>query len=75
MLDIGCGTGGAALEMAREYGAGRVTGIDVEPQLIERTRRRISDAGVADTVELQLVEPGPLNFRMMHSMSYSVKIR
>ncbi len=62
VLDIGCGTGGAALEMAREYGAGHVIGIDVEPQLIERTQRRISDAGVADTVELQLVAPGPLDF-------------
>ncbi|MDH3377622.1 MAG: methyltransferase domain-containing protein [Gammaproteobacteria bacterium] len=63
VLDIGCGTGGAVLAIAREHGAGHVTGIDVEPQLIDRAQRRISDAGVADRVDLQLVEPGPLNFQ------------
>ena len=62
VLDIGCGTGGVELILARDLGAGRITAIDVEPQLIERTRQRVADAGVADRVELQLVEPGSLNF-------------
>lgn len=35
VLDIGCGIGGPAFVLARKYGA-RVTGIDLEPQLIAR---------------------------------------
>ncbi len=35
VLDIGCGTGGAALVLAVEHGAGSVTGIDVEPYVID----------------------------------------
>lgn len=61
VLDIGCGTGGPAIVLARESGA-RVTGLDVEPQLIARARRFAAEAGVADRVDFRLVEPGPLPF-------------
>ena len=62
VLDIGCGTGGVDIVLARDLGAGKVTAIDVEPQLIERANQRAVDAGVADQIEFILVEPGPLNF-------------
>lgn len=62
VLDIGCGTGGAEIVIAQNLGAERITGIDIEPQLIERTRQRVEEAGVGDRVELKLVEPGPLVF-------------
>lgn len=61
VLDIGCGTGGPAMVLAREEGA-RVTGIDVEPQLVERGRRLAAEAGLAERIAFQLVEPGPLPF-------------
>jgi len=61
MLDIGCGTGGPAQVLARETGA-KVTGIDVEPQLIERARRLAGEADLAEGVTFRLVEPGPLPF-------------
>lgn len=61
LLDIGSGSGGPALALAREKGA-RVTGIDVEPQLIERSRRLARDAGLDGQVSFRLVEPGPLPF-------------
>ncbi|MGI9491980.1 MAG: class I SAM-dependent methyltransferase, partial [Geminicoccaceae bacterium] len=35
VLDIGCGTGGPAMVLAKECGA-KVVGIDVEPQLVKR---------------------------------------
>jgi len=61
VLDIGCGTGGPALVLARDKGA-VVTGIDVEPQLIERGRRLAAEAGLAERVDFRLVDPGPLPF-------------
>ncbi|HEY9539975.1 MAG TPA: methyltransferase domain-containing protein [Kiloniellaceae bacterium] len=61
VLDIGCGTGGPAIVLARDKGA-RVTAVDIEPQLLERGRRFAEKAGVADRVDFRLVEPGPLPF-------------
>lgn len=61
LLDIGCGSGGPAMVLAREKGA-EVTGIDVEPQLIERSRRLAGEAGLGDKLSFKLVEPGPLPF-------------
>jgi SAM-dependent methyltransferase len=61
ILDIGCGIGGPALEMAGTFGAD-VTGIDLEAPLIERA---ISDArtrGLDDRCHFQTVEIGPLPF-------------
>jgi len=62
VLDIGCGTGGVEIVLARDLGAGKVTAIDVESQLLQRAQQRAIDAGIADMVEFQLVEPGPLDF-------------
>lgn len=62
LLDIGCGVAGPATLIARELGAHRIVGVDIEPQLIERGRRNLAAAGLENKVELQLVEPGPLPF-------------
>jgi SAM-dependent methyltransferase len=59
VLDIGCGTGGPAVLLARDYRAD-VVGIDIEPQLLERAKSLASKAGVS--VDWRLVEPGPLAF-------------
>jgi phosphoethanolamine N-methyltransferase len=61
VLDIGCGTGGPAIVLARDMGA-RLVCIDVEPQLIERARRLASEAGVSDRIDFRMVDPGPLPF-------------
>ncbi len=42
VLDVGCGTGNAALEAARR--GARVTGVDPAPRLVEVARRRAADA-------------------------------
>lgn len=61
VLDIGCGTGGPSIALARDMGA-RVLGIDIEPQLLDRARTLADQAGVADQVEFRQVTPGPLPF-------------
>ena len=61
VLDIGCGTGGPAIVLARDLGA-RVVCIDVEPQLLDRAATLANEAGVADQIEHRLVTPGPLPF-------------
>ncbi len=59
VLDIGCGLGGIDVLLAQEYGC-RVIGLDIEASLVERGRRRVAETGLADRVDLRLVEPGPL---------------
>lgn len=62
ILDIGCGTGGAEVVLAREFDIAKVTGIDVEPQLIARTKNLIDKKAISAKVEVMLVDPGPLKF-------------
>jgi len=62
VLDIGCGAGGIDCLLINEYGAARVTGIDVEASVLATARTRIHEAGISDRVELLQVEPGPLKF-------------
>jgi len=61
VLDIGSGLGGPACHLARQHGA-RVTGIDIEPQLVERSRQRASSLGLEGQANFLQVEPGPLPF-------------
>ena len=62
VLDIGSGSGGITVDLVRSHGAGHVTGIDVESAVCEAARRRVEKAGLADRIDILLVEPGPLPF-------------
>ncbi len=62
ILDIGCGAGGIDCLLVQDYGAAKITGIDVEASVLAAARRRIHEAGIADRVQLMQVEPGPLPF-------------
>lgn len=62
VLDIGCGTGAAALSMARHHGAAHVTGFDVEAPAIEAARRRAAAEGLEGRAAFVLGAPGPLPF-------------
>jgi len=55
VLDIGCGWGGMALTLAREYGAD-VTGITLSSEQLELARARASAAGVSDRVRFELID-------------------
>lgn len=61
VLDIGCGIGGPAFVLARKHGA-QVTGIDLEPQLIERATRRASELGLSHQAGFRSVTLGPFDF-------------
>lgn len=55
VLDIGCGWGGMALTLARDYGA-RVTGITLSEEQLAEARRRAEEAGLADRVRFELID-------------------
>ncbi len=62
VLDIACGTGGAAVVLARDRGARSVTGIDIASYVVERATERAKAHGVEEHVHFLVIEPGPLPF-------------
>ena len=62
VLDIGCGTGGPDIVIARDSAPKRIIGLDIEPFLIEKSQRNIARAGMGNVVDIRLVEAGPLPF-------------
>lgn len=55
VLDIGCGSGGPALFLARETGC-RVTGVDLHEAGIRAGQALARDAGMQDTVHFRLAD-------------------
>jgi cyclopropane-fatty-acyl-phospholipid synthase len=55
LLDVGCGWGSFAVHAAREHGA-HVTGITLSEPQAERARRRAQEDGVADRVEIRVMD-------------------
>jgi cyclopropane-fatty-acyl-phospholipid synthase len=55
VLDIGCGWGGMALTLARDYGA-RVTGITLSAAQLNEARTRAEAEGLADRVSFELLD-------------------
>jgi SAM-dependent methyltransferase len=56
VLDVGCGVGTTAVEVARRYGAS-VTACDIAPLMLERAGANVAASGLADRVT---VEPGDI---------------
>ena len=59
ILELGSGSGGGALALARNHGA-RVVGLELEAPLVERSRQLVDEAGFSDRVEFRVIEPGPI---------------
>ena len=55
VLDVGCGWGGFPLWAATKHGAD-VVGITLSPPQAEKARRRAEEAGVADRVEIRVMD-------------------
>ena len=62
ILDLGCGVGGAAMLLVTELNARHVTGVDVEKKQITAARHNVIEQGLADTINIEQIEPGPLRF-------------
>ncbi len=60
VLDIGCGWGGMALTLARDFGA-RVTGITLSEEQLAEARARAAAAGLADRVSFELMDYRAMN--------------
>ena len=61
ILDIGCGLGGPAFEMANTFGAD-VVGIDLEAPLIQRATETATKMGLQDRCKFYAVKAGALDF-------------
>ena len=55
VLDIGCGWGGLALTLARDYGA-RVTGITLSIEQLTEATARAAAEGLSDRVKFELID-------------------
>jgi ubiquinone/menaquinone biosynthesis C-methylase UbiE len=62
VLDLGCGSGGITLHLARIHGPAKVIGFDVEAPVLEVARSRAEKEGLAEKVEFVQGVPGPLPF-------------
>ena len=60
VLDIGCGTGGPSVLLAREMGAASIVAVDVEAHLLVQAAKNAEIAGVGHKIDYRLVEAGPL---------------
>ncbi len=52
LLDVGCGWGGMAMHAARHYGV-RAVGVTLSREQAVLARRRVSEAGLSDRVEIR----------------------
>lgn len=55
VLDIGCGWGGMALTLARDYGA-RVTGVTLSKNQLATARARAEQAGLSERIDFRLMD-------------------
>ncbi|WP_052161663.1 methyltransferase domain-containing protein [Hoeflea sp. BAL378] len=62
VLDIGCGSGGITLFLAREYEPAKIVGYDVEQPVVDLATRRAREQGLDGIARFVRSEPGPLPF-------------
>lgn len=55
LLDVGCGWGGMVMHAARHHGA-RAVGVTISPSQADEARQRVADAGLADRVDIRLLD-------------------
>lgn len=62
VLDIGCGSGGITLHIARRFWPRSITGFDVEKPVIREATRRAAESGLGNRVHFVQAPPGRLPF-------------
>ncbi|WP_373356115.1 class I SAM-dependent methyltransferase [Pseudoroseicyclus sp. CXY001] len=55
VLDIGCGWGGMALTLAKDYGA-KVVGVTLSEEQLKVGRQRVKEAGLEGQIDLRLMD-------------------
>jgi ubiquinone/menaquinone biosynthesis C-methylase UbiE len=64
VLEIGFGTGHGLVALAQSVGeTGRAYGIDISEGMVQVARKNVTDAGLADRVELRLGDAAELPFK------------
>lgn len=61
VLDVGCGLGAPAVQLATEYGV-QVTGVNISTRQVAEAHARAREAGLADQVTFQVGDFGSLDF-------------
>lgn len=61
VLDVGCGTGGNSVYIAKKYGC-KVTGIDISELMVEKARERAIDENMEDMLSFQAGDAYALDF-------------
>jgi ubiquinone/menaquinone biosynthesis C-methylase UbiE len=61
VLEVGCGVGTTAIEVARRFGA-QVTAVDIAPLMLDRATWNIAAAGAGDQVTAEFGDITQLNF-------------
>lgn len=56
MLDIGSGSGGWAIEVAKTYAEASVVGIDISSRMVEYARQQAEEQGVSERVEFHVMD-------------------
>lgn len=57
VLDVGCGTGGWLIELAKSYpGISKLIGVDVSGKMLDFARTQAAAAGVSDRVEFLIMD-------------------
>ena len=70
VLDVGCGLGGSAFVMARDFGL-RVDGIDLSRNMLKLAERKLQDNGLSDSVNLSWGDCLELDCREQYDAVYS----
>ena len=63
VLDIGCGAGGITISLLRDFQAKMVIGVDVESDVLKKTKDKIKRANLEEKIKVFLVGEGKLPFK------------
>jgi 2-polyprenyl-3-methyl-5-hydroxy-6-metoxy-1,4-benzoquinol methylase len=74
VLDVGCGTGGLVVALAKAFRRGRIVGVDIEPRSVEKAVARIRAAGLEDRAEARLGAAEDVNERGEFDLATMVQV-
>ncbi len=83
VVDYGCAMGYFSLHMARIVGtSGKIYAFDIQPQMIERVRKRAANAGLSAQIDARLVTDtnaifqdlnGQIDFELLFAVAHEVR--